>query len=238
MELCRRTDDFTDDLNDEIRPVLVDISVKLLQFTIYFDLKRIFPAGTTFLLYVNGLVVDRNTSNAKAYSFVLADLGSLNNFIVIPVAPGVDYSGYDPLCGQTGIQEFPIQKDIALVSDNYIWQCDPKVNTYKGKDYDNYIGVDKVALGLTVTKGMTARLAPNRRALVNGQFIDKSAGPHRKVLGIRDYRVAPPFDKKGWVGDPTVTYKCKFIPARPGVSAIRIAEGVIPTNNVEMIYGH
>lgn len=237
MGLCRCTNDFTDDLADQIQPVLVDISVKLLRFTIYFDLLQTFPTGTTFLLYMNNVVVDRDTQNAKAYTFVLADLKQLVNFVVIPVAPGVDFPEYDPLCDQTGIQAFPIQKDIALVDDQYIWQCDPKTQVYNGKEYDNFIGVSKNALGLSVTKGMSARLAPGRRELVNGQFINKPAGPVRKVIGIRDYRHVSPFDKQGWNGDPVVTYKCKFIPARPGVSVIRIAEGAMPTDKVEMIYG-
>jgi len=236
MGLCRRTDDFTSDLASEIQPVLVDISVKLLRFTVYFDLLQTFPEGTTFLLYVNGSIVDREASNAKAYSFILADLQYLTDFVVIPVAPGIDYPGYDPLCGQTDVQTFRIQKDIALASDQYVWQCDPKSETYKGYVYDNFIGVGRKALGLTVNKGMTARLAAGRRAMVSEQH--KPAGPNRKVLGIRDYRYASQFDKQGWIGDPRVTYKCKFIPAKPQVSVIRIAEGAMPTNEVEMIYGH
>ncbi len=234
MGLCRRSDDFTEDLSDQIRPVLIDISVKLLKFTVYFDLKQTFPAGTTFLLYMNGSVVDRTTYNTKAYSFLLADLKYLTGFAVVPVAPGVDYVGYDPLCDQSDIQEFPIRKDIALASDNYVWGCDPVEAEYKGKSYKNFISVDRQALGIAVNKGTKVRLADGRRRLVNDKFINKISGPARSVLGIRDYRFASRFDKQGWIGDPTVTYPCSFVPARPEVSAVTIAEGTLPINDVDI----
>jgi hypothetical protein len=184
---------------------------------------------------MNGSIIDRTTLNAKSYSFLLADLKYLTGFAVVPVAPGVDYDGYDPLCGQSDIQEFPIRKDITLASDNYVWRCDPKVGVdQKGNEYYNFIGVDRQALGIAVNKGTIVRLADNRRRLVNGQFINKISGPARKVLGIRDYRFASQFDKQGWVGDQTVTYPCSYIPARPAVSAVTIAEGVLPINDVDI----
>jgi hypothetical protein len=108
---------------------------------------------------------------------------------------------------------------------------------YFGKLRTHFITVEMKQVGHKIRIGSTVRLKANRLKLVKGKYIKKSAGPSRTVLQVFDYRYSDDFDSSTYHTNPHQLHHCSPpLPAKPMVRFIRIAEGIFPLTDFEVLY--
>ncbi len=93
--MCRAPNDFAGDPELLINPISASIFVTQGLASLKYTTTQVLPLGTTFTVYFNHVIIDRNGHSNKVYQY--EDIMNLINFAVVPVAPGVDQTDYDPL---------------------------------------------------------------------------------------------------------------------------------------------
>jgi hypothetical protein len=229
---CRDPNDFTGDPLTFIQPRKVVISVIKKTVKLIYEPEIFLPEGSTYIVYINGVIIDRNGASEKVYT--VSQTAGLN-FAVVPIAPSIINPNYDPLCGIVVNMFNNIEKDVIEVGDGYIYPNIPTSIEYFDKIKLNYVPVSAGVLSKSIRRGSVARLAAGRRELVNGKFINKPAGDLRCVQKIQDYFYSTQYDQQANRTAPILTYSSYKLPAFRTARSVNLDNGKVPLDSVEVV---
>ena len=120
------------------------------------------------------------------------------------------------------------------VEDKFICPVRPLISERFGKTYKNYVDVSSGIKGIVIRKYSRVKLKDKRRRLYKEKIVEKSRGPSRVVLKVRDYRYGGNFDFAAFQVPVGRKAPCSPYPARMTTQFADIAEGEFSLDELEV----
>lgn len=235
MSTCPAPSDIPDSLQ-YVRPEVVRLYQRNPRVSFSFSVIGDLPAGTLFFAYVNTTIVSKDALPCAVNEYALTrdEVFEARSFAIVPVTPDVDYTGYDPLCGEEINTFANIERDFTLIDQKVVCPKVDFIETHFDTTRRHFVAVSDRKLGKTLRVGSTVRLK-RRKRLIGRKTRIKPAGSPQKVLEVLDYRFCSDFDTSAFHTNPNIKCGCYPYPANATARYVRLAEGIFPIEEVEVL---
>lgn len=192
---------------DRVEPIDVKMSIQFQYLILNYQTNIKLEPNSQFLIYVNGLIYDRNGYSGKKYLIPLNILVNYKYFAVTVIKNGLS-NIYDPFNGVEYNMFSLIFKDIVLSSDRYVCGS-PQIFNSNDLNKPNFIPSSYNQKGITICNNDIVDINERIR-LIGDKLVNKPAIKKQLVLKVNDYRYFTEWDIQAFR-----TGKIRQVPCSP-----------------------